>query len=188
MIDPVFLCDRKHYEKLFENARAKTSGRYLFTYFLAPDKNKYGIDLFAEKIQCGYIGTISAGKKTLEKTGFSEQRWPYPYLSHLRNEDWINYLAHASFVVTDSFHATCFSIIFKLPFVFIKGHLTEKIGFNRLSSLLQTLNLMDRVADTVEQALNNDKYLEPIDYNAVYEILDKEIENSRNWLRDAIEA
>ena len=40
----------------------------------------------------------------------------------------------------------------------------------------------------VEQAVNNDKYLEPIDYNAVYEVLDKEIENSRNWLRDAIEA
>lgn len=34
-------------------------------------------------------------------------------------EEWLNYVANAEFVVTDSFHAVCFSIIFNKPFLYL---------------------------------------------------------------------
>ena len=188
VIDPVFLCDKKEYHKLCEKVNYKVQGDYLFTYFIFPDRNKYGIDRFAGQLKCDYIGTVNAGTSFLEKVGFSDEKWPYPYIEHIKIEDWINYLIHARFIVTDSFHATCFAIMYRIPFVFIQGTMTENGGFARLSSILETLNLMDRVVPTVEEALRNKKYLEPINYDAVHEILDKEIVRCKEWLRNAIES
>ena len=34
-------------------------------------------------------------------------------------EEWLNYVANAEFVVTDSFHAVCFSIIYNRPFIYL---------------------------------------------------------------------
>ena len=109
-------------------------------------------------------------------------------MNYVKVEDWLYNLAHSQFIVTDSFHAICMAIIFRKPFLFTQGRMTEQYGFGRISSLLEHLGLMERVVDTVEVALRDDNYLTPIDYDSVYKILEKEIERSKKWLRDAIEA
>ena len=188
VIDPVFLCDRLVYRKLYEKSKFTEQRDYVFSYFLNPNSNKYGIEKIAEKLQCGYVGTVNADENMLKNYGFSDKSWPYPYIANCKLEQWLNYLVHAKFIVTDSFHAVCFAIIYKIPFVFIQGKMTSEYGFGRIESLLKMLNLMCRIAGTVEEVLNDEHFFEPIDFDLVHTILDKEVERSREWLKNAIES
>jgi hypothetical protein len=82
---------------------------------------------------------------------------------------WLDSLAGADFVVTDSFHGCAFSIIFNKPFaVFIN----EERGKERFDSLLQTFGLESRVIDSS----NNYSQLvhEPIDWAAVNSIREEQ--------------
>ena len=62
-------------------------------------------------------------------------------------EEWISYIDLCDGVVTDSFHCTLFCIIFQKNFVTIKRHNGEKMN-NRLISLLERLNLLNRYVDS----------------------------------------
>jgi len=66
--------------------------------------------------------------------------------------------------------------------------MTSEYGFGRIESLLKMLNLMCRIAGTVEEVLNDEHFFEPIDFDLVHTILDKEVERSREWLKNAIES
>lgn len=82
-------------------------------------------------------------------------------------DKWLNGFNNADCIVTDSFHGVVFSILFKKPFVVI-GNL--KRGLARFESLLAMFGLENRMVDSVDKAL---EILEiPIDYTAVYTILD----------------
>lgn len=59
--------------------------------------------------------------------------------------EWLGYIKHARFVVTNSYHGTLFSIIFRKPFIFV-GLAGAKAGFNeRALSILDGLGLADRM-------------------------------------------
>ena len=62
-------------------------------------------------------------------------------------EQWLRNIHDARMVVTDSFHATVFSILFGKPFV-VTGNPTR--GLSRIESLLRTLGLEDHLAMTAE--------------------------------------
>ena len=57
-------------------------------------------------------------------------------------EQWLRGFYDAEFIVTDSFHACVFAILFNKPFVVIGN---EKRGMSRLSSLLEIFGLYDRL-------------------------------------------
>ena len=49
-------------------------------------------------------------------------------------EEWLNYVANAEIVVTDSFHAVCFSILFNRPFIYL---LKNAELYQRLENVFQ---------------------------------------------------
>lgn len=57
-------------------------------------------------------------------------------------ESWLRGFYDAEFVVTDSFHACVFSLIFNKPFIAIANH---KRGLSRFQSLLEQFDLEDRL-------------------------------------------
>lgn len=63
---------------------------------------------------------------------------------------WLGLISNARCVLTDSFHATVFSIIFQRQFVVMAN---PKRGNARLKLLLDSLGLSDRMAHSEEQAL-----------------------------------
>lgn len=63
---------------------------------------------------------------------------------NLGPEEFLYFISHASFILTDSFHGTAFSIIFRKPFF---SYIAMKSNSSRLSSLLNTLGLMDRLIE-----------------------------------------
>lgn len=88
----------------------------------------------------------------------------------------LDYFYYANCVVTDTFHGTIFSIINNTNFVTI----TRKTNNNKLSDLLNTLNLNDRKLtnmDEIENILNKN-----IDYSRVKEIIDKEKIKTKDYL------
>ncbi len=75
--------------------------------------------------------------------------------------EWLGYIKAARYVITNSYHGTLFSIIFRKPFVFV-GLSGAKSSFNeRAYSLLGRLGLRDRMIDEgnkdeLESTLNRD--------------------------------
>lgn len=187
-IDPLLLCDKEDYNELLKNSSVTKNEKYVFAYFLWPNSFKYGLDKFSQILNLDYVITVNADEAALKRINFSETTFPYPYIKNCKLEDWLYYAVNSTYIVTDSFHATCLAIAYKKPFVFVKGNLNEHNGLERITSLLEPLGLMDRIADTVESTLKDEKYMEEIDYNRIYKILDKEKERSINWLKKAIDS
>ena len=96
---------------------------------------------------------------------------------------WLNYIHHAKFIVTDSFHCTIFSILFKKKFAVI-AH--KKRGKSRLESLLSTFGLEDRLFETESDLLNSNLWQDDIDYNKIDVILERERQKSKKFLIDAL--
>lgn len=89
---------------------------------------------------------------------------------------------NASLVLTDSFHAAVFSIIFRRPFVVFDRSRDKEASMNsRIESLLDVTGLHDRY----NIDLKSKKLFKP-DYSAVSERLEKEQQKSLNYLKKAL--
>ena len=102
-------------------------------------------------------------------------------------EEWLNYLYNSSFIITDSFHGVCLSLIFHKTFVFINGNMTDDDGLERVSSLLGKLGLSERIVQATTDILKDDSLLADIDYEKVDITLNKLKNDSMNWLLNALE-
>ena len=91
----------------------------------------------------------------------------------------LSLIYNSSFVLTDSFHGTVFSIIFNKQFIDILPDLTG----TRIESLLQIFNIKDRIVKSYDDinVINNS-----IDYNNVNTILDTRSRVSLSLLREAL--
>lgn len=96
-------------------------------------------------------------------------------------EQWLVGFRDAKLVITDSFHACVFSILFHKPFVVIgnKGR-----GYSRFESLLKRFGLQNRLIENVSQF--NEDMLEPLP-ESVYDKLAIFRKNSMDFLSEVLE-
>lgn len=97
-------------------------------------------------------------------------------------EEFISLFMYADYIVTNSFHGTCFSINFNKPFISV-----ARERFNsRIESILEMLDLKDRIvfSESELQGLAHNNTI--IDYNHVNEILENERNNAYRWLKHAL--
>ena len=93
-------------------------------------------------------------------------------------ENWLRGFADAEFVLTDSFHACVFSILFHKPFgVFVN---LER-GLSRIESLLRPLGLMDRCITDAPVDLDRS-----IDWKFIDNVLMQKAESSLEFLKQAL--
>lgn len=80
---------------------------------------------------------------------------------------WLGYIKHADFVVTNSFHGTIFSIIFRKKFftVSLTGKAAKRNG--RFIFLLQKLGLEDRIIREEDLGMIDKRIKESIDWDKV---------------------
>lgn len=95
-------------------------------------------------------------------------------LSGIGPIDFINLIANATYVVTNSFHGTAFSIIFRKQFIVFPYHGTE----NRIISLLSIFDL----ENAIYYSNNNCE----LDYSELEDKLGKEREKARRFIIEAI--
>ncbi len=183
VLDPVFLCDKSHFQLLAEKASNKSGEKHIFAYILDPSNNindilKYCTDRFMLPIE---LFSEMLFKPTKEKLQDEQKKFDF-ILRQARVEERLYSLMKSSLVIADSFHGICFAIIFHIPFVAI---LNQNRGASRFYTLLRKLNLMDRLVtsvDELESALSAE-----IDYDMVDQVLSQEKDRCIKWLLDAIE-
>lgn len=136
VLDPTMLLEKTDYESLIEKANIGENEGGLFTYILDPSPSKQNIiDGISKKynIEPFKVNSIDGNVKCELKDRIAQPV-----------EKWLKGFADADFVVTDSFHACVFSIIFNKPFIVIAN---KQRGLSRFESLLSQFDLMDRLVD-----------------------------------------
>lgn len=173
--DPVFLLSR---EKWIEKMQLKEpEEKYILCYFLGdnPEYQKMTEKLQESlKIKVKIIPTNTFGYAL----GFETQKTVGP-------KDWLSLLYGAEFVLTDSFHATAFSIIFNKSFYVLKrfSDTSPKSQNSRIYHLLNMTGLEDRIW----QNTTNVSYIENDIWKTVDEKMRTERETSTLWLKNALE-
>lgn len=101
--------------------------------------------------------------------------------------EFIGLISKATLVLTDSFHATVFSIIMQTPFItFLRSSNQRKSeGMNsRVTNLLSMLDLSDRIY-TNDKNLSNEELFN-MDFSHAFDKLEIQRTNSSKWLFDAL--
>lgn len=171
VLDPTMLLTKEDYIDLFLKANIPQSNGNLHYYILDSSKEKLGIVDFIAK-QYNF-------------TPFRVNLNPYdPDLKPEERvqpsvEQWLRAFYDARYVVTDSFHACVFSILFQKQFVVIGNKFR---GMSRFYSLLEQFGLVDRLIEHKEDIFK----LAKINYDVVYEKLEAKRHSSMKFLANAL--
>lgn len=169
VVDPTLLLDGNEWRELSSNKYK--DDKYILVYNLNRNKK---IDKYAENLS----------KKTGLKVRFLSYQLHEFYKKgkiscNPKVEDFLSLVDNAEYIITDSFHATAFSINFNKQFVIVYP---ENFS-TRLQSLLELNNLENRVAKSeCDLKIIDNK----IDFNVVNKIMNKERKRSLDWLKKAL--
>lgn len=172
VLDPTMLLSVDDYKMIFEKESVSKSPGTLLTYFLDEDECIRSIIAQCAESQ----NLIPFSVNNLEKIESHAYNYRQPSL-----EAWLQGFYDAEYVITDSFHACVFSIIFNKPFICLGN---KWRGNTRFDSLLQMFGLEDRLVDDFGKAttiLHN-----TIDWEKVNIILEQKRKESIVFFRNAL--
>jgi hypothetical protein len=170
VIDPTLLLESGIYSELIKEAKLKKKSSPIFYYLIqrTPLINE-SIYLYEQKYK-GIAWGILPYSPTLTE--------PLPEV-----EAWLKGIRDARIVITDSYHAVAFSIIFHTDFIVFDKELG---GTARIEELLKSLGLEDRL---IKQDKNK-KYVDnhhPINWIEVDKKLESMQKTSAAWLINSLE-
>ena len=172
VLDPTMLLSKDDYIKIVENTETPKSSGNLMCYVL--DDNAKIQTLISKIAHEKNLKPFIANSKVSDKKLPNKERIQPPV------EQWLRGFMDAEFVVTDSFHACVFSILFHKPFVVIGN---RKRGYSRFESLLKLFGLENRLIEDASQF--DISMLNPISDDA-YRKLDEYRNNSMEFLNKAL--
>lgn len=135
VLDPTMLLSKDDYKKLLPKEMKLRSDVELLVYLLDVNDLKNKVVSWMEQ-QMNTKGVWVNNPKSEDKKLSYEDRIAPPV------ENWLSGFLSARYVVTDSFHACVFSILFHIPF-WVVGNSFR--GLTRIQSLLALLGLEDRL-------------------------------------------
>lgn len=180
-MDPVFICEKSEYYNLISQSSFNSEEPYIFAYILSPTREKREALLELSRKMNLKIKLVLDAQSDFERNRDIMDMNECLY-ENLEIEDWLKMLNDSQFVFTDSYHGTCFSVIFEKQFACIAN---IKRGISRFVTTLNLLELSSRMVYDPFEALNVVE--ESIDYNCVNQKLLAEVYRSRKWLDEALE-
>lgn len=160
LLDPVFLVDRKEYDRIIYKSEIKMKKEFIFCYIRDLNKN------IAEMID------------NIKDQHHIELIWCSDTMSV---EDFLYYVSNCKFMITDSYHGLCFSIIFNKDYLCIRNTMRGRARFDSLKIQLELSD--ENFIDENEQADN----IALIDYFNINEKIRMLCEEGRAWLKYAID-
>jgi hypothetical protein len=169
VLDPTLLMNAETYKEKF-GLRYKKNGIISFKFY-----NSLKYYSLLEKME-SFIGekVVLLNRRKMKR--FSTIMAPSPKL-------WLETIAGASFIVTDSFHTTCFAILFNKPFIVLPANPKRMV---RLSCLLESLGISDRLYYSEYDFLSKLPSLGSINYDRVNERMDRLRNISYKFLIDSL--
>lgn len=166
VLDPTMLLTRDDYNILIEASETEVPNGDVFNYILdsSPEKQRI-IDNICERV---------GGKAYGIRLSSADYHLPVSERKLPSVEQWLRSIRDAKVVVTDSFHACVFSIIFGKPFI-VTGN--QYRGNSRFETLLNRFGLMSQMVADINGEVSLD-----IDYDKVYERLEIQRSDSRFFL------
>lgn len=174
--DPTFLLDFETWKQIATSSNKSNYTDYILIY-----------DLTGEDKICKSIADVIAKKKDLKVVIVSQKNGDGPL-------DWVQLFANASYIVTNSFHGTAFSINFSKEFIslvpskeiFVQSKdrildLLKEVGLE--DRLLDEEHLADKSLDEVDSILEN---IGDIDYSVVQEQISKLRHQGLEYLNDCM--
>lgn len=167
VLDPTLLLTKEDWRELL-NVQSNNK-KYILFYAFGNNKNLLAVAKRVSKLTGFPIYNISVrindffGNKVIKSAG---------------PKDWVELLYNAAFVVTDSFHATAFSINFNKPFYSFSYNKRA----SRITDLLDMLGLQDRF----NPALEDINLSMEADYNFINNKLEEERKKSLVFIEKII--
>lgn len=179
VLDPTLLLNREKWEKIEKRPRYLVGDKFLVTYFLGGRTEKinsyindyanlYGLNIVNLDIE------FLADNEINNKSTFITSPEEFIWLIH-----------NSEIVLTDSFHASAFSIIFEKQFLVFEREAKEKgnkMG-GRIDNLLEKFQLLEYKA-TLDRPV--DKFPK-IDYTSKEKVLDAERKKAKEFLLNILE-
>ncbi|MBR5028402.1 MAG: polysaccharide pyruvyl transferase family protein [Bacteroidales bacterium] len=172
VLDPTMLFNSDDYLALCDGYQERIK-QGIMCYILDKDDRSESVVSFVKK-KLG-METFEVRAKSNAKDACKEDRLQPPV------EEWIKGFQNASFVVTDSFHACVFSILFQKPFIVLVNH---DRGTARYDSLLGQFGMSYRIVESFDET-----YLETVISKSLEEtkaILSERREYSLNFLKNSL--
>ncbi|MFA9464607.1 MAG: polysaccharide pyruvyl transferase family protein [Velocimicrobium sp.] len=174
VVDPTLLFDSEQWKKIINLSIEKNpiKEKYVLIYALG--------GLFKESNRIAHEIAERIGAKVAAITLSNRPKGVDYLLNHTTPEEFVQYISNASFVVTNSFHGTCFSIIFGTPFYSIRFNDNP----TRAEELLRKYNLQHRMickGDSLDIAA--------LQINDIYNanmLIKQDSYDSILWLGDAV--
>lgn len=154
MPDPVFLHTADEWKTLV-GVSADNKHKYVLVYSLIENKDLYDI---ANKVAKERGLKVFAITKVLRPMGHADKCF-----RNAGPKEFIELIANADYVVTNSFHGTAFSLIFEKQFTTLKPASAPE----RIEDLLASVNLHQKITESSRQV-----DCRTIDYNCVREVAD----------------
>lgn len=174
VLDPTMLLNVEDYIKLVENSGVKKSKGTLMVYILDQSQTiTAAINKFADTN--GLLPFVINGRVD-DYYAPLEQRIQPPV------ESWLRGFMDSKVIITDSFHACVFSILFHKKFYVIGN---KERGQARFNSLLGLFDLADNMVNSVD-GINVDKLLD-VDWNKVDSILEAKRDEALNMFKGVFE-
>lgn len=164
LLDPTLLCNSSEYDSLLNDRIV--DGKYIFLYNVwTSEVGIQAAKFLSEKLNMPVYTIMTASNvkeiNLLKKSGI--------LVDTVRTSpsDFLNFFKYASYIVTESFHGTAFSLIFKKPFVCVSNRTNDE----RLNNILTLVGLKDRYMKLGE--LQTYDLKQEIDYEIVTEKKEK---------------
>ena len=186
--DPVFFCKAEDY-KLIEKEREECKDQdYILAYILDPYKEKTDAILHVAKRLNKKVKVILDEvpvrfEENVKNMLLSDEIDSVEILRNVDLKEWLYCFGHSSYVITDSFHGTCFAIIYRKNFTAI---LNQKRGGLRFAALLNKFDLKSRLVPDAKSVIDHPMIDQPVDYSNPEKLIDKNVNFSREWLKNAL--
>lgn len=181
VLDPVLLLESREWDKIATKSQAR---KYALAYFLGTDKeNRQATQKYAKRcVLKTYVFPYINGN-VINKSDL--------FFGDIRDftsgpAEFVGLIKSAECVITDSFHAIVFSLIYHKPFYVFERNTQVGGGTmnSRIHDFLEEFGLQDRLV-TPEQ-LEKKKTIEPIDYTYADKVLARRRKESYDYLKTAL--
>lgn len=166
--DPVFLIDTEIWEKLADKSSIRLNQNYILIYDCEKSQELTKIAKRLSSLTNLPIYSVSPIKSKFAAKDFS-LAGPLDFLHLIKN---------ASFVISNSFHATAYSVIYKRDFYTIIR--SEKINI-RMQDFLNYISLSDRLIDSEKEIT-----LTSVDFTTAAEKINELAQFSKTFLKNQI--